>query len=92
MIPAILVHCIKEIEARGLDETGLWRMSGGEREANEILDKFMVKGAGAPKLSNNQVHDITSCVKKFLRGLKEPIIPLSLHSVSEKQRTFFKHS
>ncbi len=81
MIPAILVHCIKEIEARGLNETGLWRMSGGEREANEILDKFMVKGGGPPKLNNYQVHDITSCVKKFLRGLKEAVIPLTLHRV-----------
>ncbi len=30
------------------------------------------------RLSKFEIHTITSCIKKFLRQLKEPIIPLSL--------------
>ena len=41
MIPAILMCCIKEVEERGIDEIGIYRLSGSESDANEILDKFM---------------------------------------------------
>ena len=34
-----------------------------------------------PRLANYEVHVVTSCIKKFLRSLKEPIIPLSLWQV-----------
>jgi hypothetical protein len=30
------------------------------------------------RLAKFEIHTITSCIKKFLRQLKEPIIPLSL--------------
>ena len=28
MVPAILIHCLKEIEMRGLDEKGIYRVPG----------------------------------------------------------------
>ncbi|CAB4061526.1 RACGAP1 [Lepeophtheirus salmonis] len=49
MIPALLIHCLREIEARG-----------------------------APPLCKYDLGAITSCVKKFLRSLKEPLVPQSL--------------
>lgn len=32
MIPALLIHCIDEIERRGLNEIGIYRISGSERD------------------------------------------------------------
>lgn len=32
MIPALIIHCLKEIESRGLNELGLYRISGSERD------------------------------------------------------------
>ena len=34
-----------------------------------------------PRLADYEVHVVASCIKKFLRSLKEPIIPLSLLQV-----------
>ena len=78
MIPAILIHCIREIETRGLDEVGIYRVPGNESEANDVLDKFMRSKAGAPMINKYEIPVIASAIKKFLRSLKEPIIPLSL--------------
>ena len=81
MIPALLIYCVKEVERRGLDDVGIYRVAGSEGDANEILDKFRA-GGGAPRLSKYEIHAVTSTIKKFLRSLKEPIIPLSLWQVS----------
>lgn len=70
MIPAILIHCIREIETRGLEEVGIYRVPGNESESNEVLDKFMRSKAGAPIISKYEIPVIASAVKKFLRSLK----------------------
>eukprot|EP00096_Caligus_rogercresseyi_P001078 TRINITY_DN1168_c0_g1_i1.p1 TRINITY_DN1168_c0_g1~~TRINITY_DN1168_c0_g1_i1.p1 ORF type:complete len:628 (+),score=236.25 TRINITY_DN1168_c0_g1_i1:58-1941(+) len=77
MIPALLIHCLREIESRGLSELGLYRVSGPEKEATELLDKFS-RNKGAPSLGKYDLGTITSCVKKFLRSLKEPLVPASM--------------
>jgi len=79
MIPSIVIYCVREIEARGMEDVGIYRVAGSESDANDILDKF--KRGGPPRLSKYEIHAVTSCLKKFLRQLKEPIIPLSLWQV-----------
>lgn len=71
--------CVKDVEERGIDEVGIYRVPGNECHANEILDKFTrnIRQGGPPRLIKYDVHSVTSCIKKFLRSLKEPIIPLS---------------
>ena len=49
MIPALVIHCVNEVEHRGLQETGIYRVPGSEREVKELKDKFM-KNKGAPYL------------------------------------------
>jgi Rac GTPase-activating protein 1 len=36
MIPALVIHCINEIERRGMNETGLYRVNGSEREIKDM--------------------------------------------------------
>lgn len=36
MIPALLIHCIDEIERRGLNEIGIYRISGSERDIRAL--------------------------------------------------------
>lgn len=36
MIPALVIHCVNEIERRGMDEVGLYRVSGTEREVKDL--------------------------------------------------------
>ena len=51
MIPSILMCCVKDVEERGIDEVGIYRVPGNECDANEILDKFMK----VPILGNTEI-------------------------------------
>ena len=77
MVPAIIVHCVNEIEARGMGEVGVYRVPGSEREVRDMRDKFLA-GRGCPNLSQADVHTLTGVIKDFLRSLREPLIPHSM--------------
>ncbi|XP_075891292.1 rac GTPase-activating protein 1 [Nelusetta ayraudi] len=78
-VPQLLVECVAEIERRGLQERGLYRVPGGERLVKELKDRFL-EGKALPQL--NKVHDIhviCGVLKDFLRKLKEPLVTFKLH-------------
>ncbi|XP_022305796.1 rac GTPase-activating protein 1-like isoform X2 [Crassostrea virginica] len=78
MIPAIVVHCVNEVEARGLNEVGIYRLSGSDSQVKELKKEFM-KGKGVPNLSHiDDIHVVCGCMKDFLRGLKEPLVTFGL--------------
>lgn len=72
MVPSIVVHCINEVELRGMTEQGLYRIAGGSAEVKSLKEKFQ-KGRGAPNLSEVDIATICSTLKDFLRY----VIPLS---------------
>ncbi|XP_014351732.1 rac GTPase-activating protein 1 [Latimeria chalumnae] len=81
MIPSIVVHCVNEIEQRGLSETGLYRISGCDRTVKELKEKF-VRGKNVPLLSKvEDIHAICGLLKDFLRNLKEPLLTFRLNKI-----------
>lgn len=77
MVPALVVHCIKEVERRGLDAVGIYRVPGAEREVREIREKFQ-SGKGLPNLSKADIYAVCGALKDFLRSLNETLITKSL--------------
>ncbi|XP_058442685.1 rac GTPase-activating protein 1 [Malaya genurostris] len=77
MIPGLIVHCVNEIETRGLTEVGIYRVSGSEREVRTLKEKFL-RGKTVPNLTNIDIHVLCGCIKDFLRSLREPLIPQAL--------------
>ncbi|KAM5154669.1 LOW QUALITY PROTEIN: rac GTPase-activating protein 1-like [Callospermophilus lateralis] len=79
MIPSIVVHCVNEIEQRGLTETGLHRISGCDRTVKELKEKFL-RVKTVPLLSKvDDSHAICSLLKDFLRNVKEPLLTFRLN-------------
>uniref|UniRef100_A0A3Q3F1E8 Rac GTPase-activating protein 1 n=1 Tax=Kryptolebias marmoratus TaxID=37003 RepID=A0A3Q3F1E8_KRYMA len=79
MIPPLVVHCVNEIEHRGLHEAGLYRLSGADRTVRELKEKFL-RSKTVPVLSKvDDVHAITGLLKDFLRNLKEPLLTFRLN-------------
>ncbi|GIY89416.1 rac GTPase-activating protein 1 [Caerostris extrusa] len=76
MVPSLVVHCVNEIEARGLKETGLYRKSGIEGDVKELKEKLL-KGKHLLNLNRVNIHTLCGTIKEFLRSLKEPLIPRS---------------
>ncbi|GJQ77209.1 hypothetical protein Trydic_g14879 [Trypoxylus dichotomus] len=77
MVPSLIVHCLKEIEAKGLTEIGIYRIPGPERDVKTLKEKFL-RGKGVPNLNQIDVHVICGAVKDFLRSLSEPLVTYAL--------------
>lgn len=77
MVPAIIIHSIKEVELRGLNEVGIYRVPGSEKEVRLLKEKFL-KGKGTPVLNDTDIHVICGVIKDFLRSLQEPLITNAL--------------
>ncbi|XP_058811969.1 rac GTPase-activating protein 1 [Topomyia yanbarensis] len=98
MIPGLIVHCVNEIETRGLTEVGIYRVSGSEREVRTLKEKFL-RGKTVPNLTSIDIHVLCGCIKDFLRSLREPLIPQALwmdfsnavqaNSSKQKQKELF---
>lgn len=73
-VPPLLVHCCKEIEARGLDEEGIYRKCGSDKEVRELKKNFLHSKTGALNIRNIDVHVLCGVVKMFLRDLSDPLI------------------
>ncbi|NXV05440.1 RGAP1 protein, partial [Cettia cetti] len=79
MIPSIIVHCVNEIEQRGLHETGIYRISGCDKTVRELKEKFL-RAKSIPLLSKvDDIHAICGLLKDFLRSLKEPLLTFRLN-------------
>ncbi|CAL1531747.1 unnamed protein product [Lymnaea stagnalis] len=77
MIPRLIVNCANEIENRGLEEVGIYRVPGSDKDQKELKEKFL-KGR-YPNLSLiHDIHVVCGCLKDFLRGLKEPLVTFAL--------------
>ncbi|XP_030274563.1 rac GTPase-activating protein 1-like [Sparus aurata] len=78
-IPALVIYCIKEIEHRGLNEIGLYRVSGQERMVKELKEK-LIRGKTLPPLNKiDDINVITGVLKDFLRSLPEPLLTFHLN-------------
>ncbi|XP_041978774.1 rac GTPase-activating protein 1 [Aricia agestis] len=79
MIPALLVHCINEVEKRGLSERGIYRISAVEKDVKRLKERFL-RGCGSPSLAGEDIHVVCGCIKDFLRSLREPLVSTALWS------------
>ncbi|XP_068103205.1 rac GTPase-activating protein 1-like [Hyperolius riggenbachi] len=80
MVPSLVVQCVNEIEKRGLNEQGLYRISGCEREVRDLKQRLLGGKAKSHHLAKEDVHTLCSVMKDFLRSLHEPLLTFSLHS------------
>ncbi|KAI5962125.1 RGA2 [Candida pseudojiufengensis] len=101
LIPIIITRCIKEVESRGINQEGIYRISGGNSLIvsieNEFSSLYKQKGEIDEKrmskleeiLSNGDIHAITSALKRYLRKLPDPVIPYIKYeefiSISQQQ-------
>lgn len=77
MVPALMVHCINEVEKRGLTEKGIYRISATDKDVKRLKERFL-RGCGSPSLANEDIHVLCGCIKDFLRSLREPLVTSAL--------------
>lgn len=75
-VPVVIEKMMREIEMRGLEEVGLYRKSGSLSQVERIREA--IDASGNLNMENGlvfDVHNITGCIKLFLRELPDPLIP-----------------
>ncbi|XP_007951998.1 rho GTPase-activating protein 10 [Orycteropus afer afer] len=79
----ILRKCINAVEARGINDQGLYRVVGVSSKVQRLLSMLMdVKTCNEVDLENSidwEVKTITSALKQYLRSLPEPLMTYELH-------------
>ncbi|KAM8806949.1 rac GTPase-activating protein 1 [Eudromia elegans] len=81
LVPALVVQCVTEVEARGLVEMGLYRVPGAEQLVREWKQRLLQAGDAPPGLGAvADVHVVCGVLKDFLRGLQEPLVTFGLHA------------
>ncbi|BHF75197.1 Rac GTPase-activating protein 1 [Sparganum proliferum] len=77
-VPAIVIHCVTEVATRGLQQVGIYRISGAAKQVQELYSKFM-HGRVTPSLALvEDINVICSCLKMFLSALDEPLVTYAL--------------
>lgn len=67
----MIVHCISEIDKRGLNTVGIYRVSGSDKEIKNLKDNFH---KGVPNLSDVDIHVLCGYLKDLIRTQKNHII------------------
>lgn len=86
-VPLIVSKCIDEVEKRGMDVEGIYRLSGGNSAVVAIENAFAALPNGADRKQFAKVSDllagdinaVTSALKRYLRKLPDPLIPYALY-------------
>jgi hypothetical protein len=76
-IPAILIHCCREIEERSFENVfnDLYVMKfEGLKQVKDLCDKILKSKNGFPLLKDFNINLICGVVKKFLSDFYEPLI------------------
>ncbi|PPQ71599.1 hypothetical protein CVT24_006459 [Panaeolus cyanescens] len=72
-VPIIIEQCLNEIETRGLNEVGIYRIAGAATEINALKDAY--NRGESPLRPTTDIHAICDLVKSWFRVLPEPVFP-----------------
>ncbi|KAJ2471732.1 hypothetical protein GGI02_002073 [Coemansia sp. RSA 2322] len=81
VVPVIVEKCLVEIELRGLEEVGIYRVSGAAADVSRLRQLFNAD-PDAIDLSSDEFYDInvvSGVMKQFLRELPEPLMTYNLY-------------
>lgn len=81
-IPLGLERMLSEVEARGLREQGIYRISGAKSAIEGLKQAFCTQPAESIDLRNGEhsdVHAIAGAIKQWYRELPEPPIPYAFY-------------
>ncbi|ODV81693.1 RhoGAP-domain-containing protein [Suhomyces tanzawaensis NRRL Y-17324] len=86
-VPLIVTKCLAEVEKRGLDMEGIYRISGGNSAIVAIENAFSNLGQNYEDKQMSKLEDtisgdinaVTSALKRYLRKLPDPLIPYAVY-------------
>ncbi|CAL8077876.1 unnamed protein product [Orchesella dallaii] len=79
-IPFILTSCVRESERRGINEVGIYRVSGSASDVSRLKKAFETNSYEAEQLLKEvDIHSVTGTLKLYLRELPEALFTDDLY-------------
>ncbi|GLH12881.1 Rho GTPase-activating protein 100F [Gryllus bimaculatus] len=79
-VPFIMTSCIREVERRGMNEVGIYRVSGSATDVNKLKKSFETNSYEAEQLLKEvDIHSVTGILKLYLRELPEALFTDELY-------------
>ncbi|KAL3087161.1 hypothetical protein niasHS_005400 [Heterodera schachtii] len=81
-VPPVVVQCVNEVERRGLNVEGIYRVSGSHERMDRLRQQFdMNQRQFDPDLKEEDIHDVAGLLKLYLRLLPLQLIPFSIYTM-----------
>uniref|UniRef100_A0AAQ4PGT3 Si:dkey-33c9.6 n=1 Tax=Gasterosteus aculeatus aculeatus TaxID=481459 RepID=A0AAQ4PGT3_GASAC len=77
LVPHVVRCCVEEVERRGMDEVGLYRVSGDSSDVGALKNEFNSSKKKLPMRSAD-VNVVSGVLKLFFRELPEPLVPTEM--------------
>ncbi|KAJ7387341.1 hypothetical protein OS493_004332 [Desmophyllum pertusum] len=79
-IPLVVIGCVQEIERRGMEEVGIYRLSGATSEVRRLKEAFDNNSQSAlVQVAEADIHAVAGLLKMYLRDLPEPVFTDDLY-------------
>ncbi|XP_044041038.1 active breakpoint cluster region-related protein isoform X3 [Siniperca chuatsi] len=79
LVPHVVRCCVEEVERRGMDEVGIYRISGTTSDISMLKTAFNSNLREAvTRLRSAEVNAVSGVLKLYFRELPEPLIPTKL--------------
>jgi hypothetical protein len=80
-IPILVHECVKHLKSCGLKSNGIFRVNGSEKRMAQLailFDEGPKFGYGF-QFEGYSVYDVADVLKKYIRGLPEPLLTTDLY-------------
>jgi hypothetical protein len=92
-VPKIIKICIEEVDRRGLDAEGIYRVSGRHANVHELQHKLeRSEEAFSFNSYTDDIYSVASFLKLYLRELPEPLFKFSLQDRIQHSESKADHS
>ncbi|XP_034413045.1 active breakpoint cluster region-related protein isoform X2 [Cyclopterus lumpus] len=79
LVPHVVRCCVEEVERRGLDEVGIYRVSGTTSDVGTLKAAFNSNLREAvTRLRSAEVNVVSGVLKLYFRELPEPLVPMKI--------------
>uniref|UniRef100_A0A4W5KRQ1 Rho-GAP domain-containing protein n=1 Tax=Hucho hucho TaxID=62062 RepID=A0A4W5KRQ1_9TELE len=79
LVPHVVRCCVEEVERRGMEEVGIYRLSAATSDMNNLKTAFNTNLREAvSRLRCVDVNAVSGILKLYFRELPEPLIPTEL--------------
>ncbi|KAG7303356.1 hypothetical protein JYU34_011846 [Plutella xylostella] len=79
-LPFVVRKCVNEIEARGMDSEGIYRVSGFADEIEALKMAFDKDGEAADLSQYSNINVVAGTLKLYLRLLPVPLVTYDVHA------------